>query len=162
MSAGFSMKNVNHNVRKRNLLILLNIFGKVMTEQEKCTPPPHPTTKKKKKKKKNASDQSLHFFSFLGTFKLPIRYSHMDIFTKVRLRNTVNPLYTDTRYNDKIDYNDFDRHETVAQKVTIYQILCKNNLFNNSRNIWFGYVLESPRWDDSNKYPTMCSVKKYE
>ena len=34
--------------------------------------------------------------------------------------NTVNPLYTDTRYNDKIRYNDF------AQEVTFNEKICKN------------------------------------
>ena len=30
--------------------------------------------------------------------------------------------------------------------------LRKNIVFNNSRNM-FGYLLESPHWGDSNKYP---------
>ena len=29
----------------------------------------------------------------------------------------------------------------------------KNTVFNTSRNICCGYLLESPRWGDSNKYP---------
>ena len=33
--------------------------------------------------------------------------------------DTVNPLYTDTRYNDKIRYNDVECHETFAQEVTV-------------------------------------------
>ena len=76
---------------------------------------------------------------------------------------TVNSFYTYTQYNDKIHYNGNFTHETFVQKVTINQILCKNNAFNNSRNIWFGYLLELPQWGNSNKYPNhkLCSVKKY-
>ena len=31
--------------------------------------------------------------------------------------------------------------------------LWKNIVFNTLKNIWFGYLLESPHWGDSNKYP---------
>ena len=71
MSAGFSMTNVNHNARKRNLLILPNIFGKVMTEQEKCTPH-HKKKKKKKKKKKTPLIRACIFFLFSALLNSPL------------------------------------------------------------------------------------------
>ena len=41
--------------------------------------------------------------------------------------NTVNPLYTDTRYNDKIRYNDnLNVTKIFAQEVTVNEKLCKN------------------------------------
>ena len=40
---------------------------------------------------------------------------------------TVSPLYTDTRYNDKIrNYWQLERHETFAQEMTVNETLCKN------------------------------------
>ena len=49
---------------------------------------------------------------------VPLIFQHAAIST-----NTDNPLYTDTRYNDKIQ---FDCHETFAQEVTVDEKLCKN------------------------------------
>ena len=68
---------------------------------------------------------------------------------------TVNPLYTDTWYKNNIHYpyNDNLTETKPSLRLTINQILWKNNIFNNSRNIWFGYLLELPQWGDSNKYP---------
>ena len=41
--------------------------------------------------------------------------------------DTVNPLYTDTRYNDKISYTDnLTIMETLSQEVTVNQKLCRN------------------------------------
>ena len=54
---------------------------------------------------------------------------------------TVNPLYTDIRYNDKIRLMIFD-YETFAQEIKVNQKLCDNTVFNTSRNICFGYFLE--------------------
>ena len=57
---------------------------------------------------------------------------------------TVNPLYTDTWYNDKIRYTDnLTSMETLSKEVT---------LFDTSSNIRFGYLLELPHQGDSNKY----------
>ena len=40
---------------------------------------------------------------------------------------TVNPLYTDTRYNGKIPYTDnFTNTESLSQKVTVNQKLCSS------------------------------------
>ena len=75
---------------------------------------------------------------------------------------TVNPPYTDTRYNEIIRYNDnSDWHETFAQEVAVNQKLCKNIWFNTSRNICSEYLFESPHWGDSNKYPKhmFCEVR---
>ena len=45
-----------------------------------------------------------------------------------------------------------DFHEIFARAVTICHKLCKNIVF-NTLNICFGYLLESPQWGDSSKYP---------
>ena len=42
--------------------------------------------------------------------------------------------------------------KTLAQKVTINQKLCKNNVLDTSRNISFGYLLQPPQKDDFNNY----------
>ena len=43
---------------------------------------------------------------------------------------TVNSLYTDTRYNDTIHYNDnLNVTKKVAQDVTVNEKLCKNIAF---------------------------------
>ena len=39
------------------------------------------------------------------------------------------------------------------QEVNINHKSCKNLVFIISRNICFGYLLESPHWGDSSKYP---------
>ena len=69
-------------------------------------------------------------------------------------KHTDNPLYTDTRYNDNIRYNDnltimkrsFKRKELATNYARILYLILL-------RNICFGYLLESPLWGDSNKYP---------
>ena len=41
--------------------------------------------------------------------------------------STVNPHYTDSRYNDKIRYTDnLTSTETLSQKVTVNQKLCSS------------------------------------
>ena len=42
---------------------------------------------------------------------------------KTNIVGMVNPLYTDTRYNDKLCYNDW--LETFAQEVRVNKELCK-------------------------------------
>ena len=79
---------------------------------------------------------------------LPLVQYFVDIWA-----GTVNPLYTDTRYNDKFLYND-KLHVTKPRsrgdsKWEIMQEYC----IKISSNICFGYLLESPQWGDSNKYP---------
>ena len=51
--------------------------------------------------------------------------------------NRDNPLYTDTRYNDKILYNDNLTHETFAYEVTTIHNLCKNIVFNTLKKHMF-------------------------
>ena len=53
-------------------------------------------------------------------------------------RYTDNLLYTDTRYNGKIRYNDNLTHETFAYEVTIIgHKLCKNVVFNTLKKHMF-------------------------
>ena len=57
----------------------------------------------------------------------------------------VSPLYTDSRYNDKIHYTD---------NLNVTNSLLKRwQLMRNYARICFWYLLESPHWGDSNKYP---------
>ena len=68
------------------------------------------------------------------------------------LEDIVYPLYIDTRYNT-IHYNDnlTSMTETFALKVTVNQKLCKNIVFNTSRNVCFGYfVLMIVGWPRSS------------
>ena len=70
------------------------------------------------------------------------------------VHTTDNPLYTDTRFNDKIRQNDNlnvtkpsqKRKRLVSNYTRILYLLLQ-------RNICFGYLLESPHRRDSNKYP---------
>ena len=43
-----------------------------------------------------------------------------------KIRSTVNPLYNDTRYNDKIRYNDNLNVMKPSLEVTVNEKLCKN------------------------------------
>ena len=45
----------------------------------------------------------------------------------------------------------------MAQKVTINQKLCKNNILDTSRNVSFGYLLQPPQKDDFNNIPNKYS-----
>ena len=55
------------------------------------------------------------------------REGHVSIAFVSWLSFTVNPLYTDTRYNYKIHYSDnLTSKETPSQKVTTNQKLCRN------------------------------------
>ena len=66
---------------------------------------------------------------------------------------TVNPLYTDTRYNDKIRYIDNLTFTKSSLEVIIFQKLCKNIAFNTLDMFWIQvYLLESTHLGDSNKY----------
>ena len=72
-----------------------------------------------------------------------------------QLTNTVNPLYTETRYKDRIRYTDnLTSTETLSQEETVNQkLLLGTLLFNISSNVFFGYLLELPHRGNSNKYP---------
>ena len=70
----------------------------------------------------------------MNTLGRPVAISEKDILGVT----TVNPLYTDTRYNDKIRYTDnLTSTKTLSQEVTVDQNLCRNILFNTSSNILF-------------------------
>ena len=66
----------------------------------------------------------------------------------------MNPLYTDTRYNDKIHY--IDNLNVTKPSLRRWQLI----RIITSSNIWFGYLLESPHWGDSNKYPKHMLYEK--
>ena len=69
------------------------------------------------------------------------------------IHSTVNPLYTDTRYNDKTRYNDnLNVTKTPLQGDSLWEIL-QDYCMKTSSNICFGYMLESPQLGDSNRYP---------
>ena len=58
---------------------------------------------------------------------------------------TVNPHYTIARYNDKIRFSDnLTSAETLSQELIVNQKYAGALLFNTSRDICFGYFLESP------------------
>ena len=61
---------------------------------------------------------------------------------------TVNPHYSDIRYNSKIRYN----FNLVCIKISGSCIFSLIFPFYSSGNIRFVYLLESPRRGDSNKY----------
>ena len=68
------------------------------------------------------------------------------------LRSTDNPLYANTRYNDKIRFNgNLSRNQEL---VTHYARILYLILIN--KETCFGYLLESPhvRIGDSIKHPT--------
>ena len=76
---------------------------------------------------------------------------HIDIFY------TVNPLYSDSRYNYTIRYMCKDNFTGTksTQDVTINQKLCKIIVFNTKKMYFKKHVLiflESPLWGDCNKY----------
>ena len=66
---------------------------------------------------------------------------------------TVNPLCTDTRYNDKICYN--DNLNVMKPSVKKWQFLRIHAIIKNktSSNIFLDYLLDWPHWGNSNKYP---------
>ena len=74
--------------------------------------------------------------------------------SEIYITCTDNPFYTDTRYNNKNRYNDnltitkpsLKRWQFVTNCARILYLILK-------RNMCFGYLLESPEWGDSNKYP---------
>ena len=66
---------------------------------------------------------------------------------------TVNPLYTDTRYNDKIRYN--DNLNVMKHSLRRWRLM-KNyakTLHKIFKQHMFWYLLESPQRGSSNKYP---------
>ena len=66
---------------------------------------------------------------------------------------TVNLLYTDTRYNDKIRYNDnLNVTKHSLKKLRLMRNYAKHCI-KSSSNICFGYLLVSPLRGYSNKYP---------
>ena len=81
---------------------------------------------------------------------------------------TVNPLYTDTRNNDRIRYNDnLIITKLLLQETTISHKFCKNIVFNtfnrhrlseailtNIKNIWF---FEEIRTKQDPSYMSICS-----
>ena len=88
---------------------------------------------------------------------LNLRWAHITegIFSDVAARptDTVNPLYTDTRYNDKIRYND---NLSVTKPLLKKRRLMRNyakTLQESSSSICFGYFLETPQRGNSKKYP---------
>ena len=70
----------------------------------------------------------LHKFDQMSFLELRFRASQIII--------TVNPLYTDTRYNDKI--SQFECNEIFAEKVTVNKKLCKKSVL----KIQVTYVLD--------------------
>ena len=63
------------------------------------------------------------------------------------------PLYTNILYNGKTRYNDNLNGINLWLKVKRITEEIKHIVFNILRNIWCGYLLESPHWGASNKYP---------
>ena len=65
------------------------------------------------------------------------------------MRNsTVNPYYTDTRYNDKIGYTDsLTSTETLSEKVTVNQKLCSSIIIQyfNQHMFWIFVRIASLR-----------------
>ena len=88
----------------------------------------------------------------MNTLGRPVAISEKDILGVT----TVNPLYTDTRYNDKIRYTDnLTSTKTLSQEVTVDQNLCRNILFNTSSNILFWIFVKISKtyiiWRNKNK-----------
>ena len=57
--------------------------------------------------------------------------------------DTVSPLYTETRYNDKNRYNDnLTSTETLSQEVIVNKKIMREHylVFNTPSNICFGYL----------------------
>ena len=79
----------------------------------------------------------------------------------IAILNTVNHLYTDTRYNNKICYNDNLNGMKPSLKIRNYtrefylilQDIYVLDILENIKIICFGYLLELPPWGNSNKYP---------
>ena len=90
--------------------------------------------------------------AYLNKRGIKIQVSYLS--TKTYIVGTVNPHYTDTRYNDKILYTDnLTSTETLSQELTVNQKLCWNIIIQYFKQHMFGYLLESPHRGDSNKYP---------
>ena len=69
------------------------------------------------------------------------RISYHSVVICIDFFYTVNPLYTDTRYNDKVRYNGyFDWHETLSQEAIDILKLGKNVVFNTLRNTFLIFV----------------------
>ena len=67
--------------------------------------------------------------------------------------STVNPLYTDTGYNNKIRYNDnFNVTKPSLRRWKLTEIM-QEYCINTSSNVCFGYLLQLPHLGYSNKYP---------
>ena len=80
-------------------------------------------------------------------------FSHFHACRSSILRDTVNTLYTNTYYNNKIRYNDnlnITKHS--LKRLQLLKIMQKHCI-KSSSNIYFGYLLELPQRGDSNKYP---------
>ena len=68
-----------------------------------------------------------HFHSGKNIFLLGPPYAEVFIHESLRATNTENPLYTDTRYNDKIRYN--DNLAVMKPSLIIYsQIMQENSI----------------------------------
>ena len=63
--------------------------------------------------------------------------------------NTVHPLYNDISYNNKIGYNINLVCTKTSGSCIFFHWYAHVILL---ENICFVYLLESPRWGDSNKY----------
>ena len=72
--------------------------------------------------------------------------------------DTDNPRYTDTRYNDKIRKMTIWMPGNLHLREDSYWEIMQEYCIKTSSNIYFGYLLESPHWGDSIKYPkdTLC------
>ena len=85
--------------------------------------------------------------------RCPVKVVHCNVPFLGKWIKLVYPLYTDTRYYDKIRYNDKLNVTKPSLKngqlIRIMQEYCVKT----SSNICFGYLLESHQKGDSNKYP---------
>ena len=81
-----------------------------------------------------------------------ISYMHyINVMCPLRYWAIVNPLYTDVRYNDKIRYN--DNLKVTKPSLKRWQLMRNARIcIKASSSIYFGYLLESHHWGDSNKY----------
>ena len=84
---------------------------------------------------------------------LVIIFSSSSIFSVPRRRLYRQPfLYRHSIQRQNLLQWQFECHETFTQEVTVNEKLCKNIAL-KLKATCFGYLLESPRWGDSNKYP---------
>ena len=66
---------------------------------------------------------------------------------------TVSPLSTNIQYNDKLVIMTVWMEWNIGSIWDgLFEVL-KKIVFSTPRNICCGYLLESPRWGNSNKYP---------